>query len=255
MLRNVKYLSFEINDICNLTDQHPQCPRNSKRFENSESEQPITVDDIVKFYRYCADTHGFKGLVNFHYYNEPLCTKEKIIEIIDRLPDARFSLWTNGLLLSGDYRKNVFLKAFDDVMITIYPYANLTTLANIRLHYPNVRFQEAHLDNRKDEDIKTEFNPCITKCARPDWELIIDYYGNGHVCCGDWKAEMKIGNILNMDYNEFIRNWKSWRDTLSKEWNEETYKFLPEICKICLARTPIMGMVSERDLPQRLERN
>jgi len=248
MLRNLSYLSFEINDLCNLTDQHPQCPRNADRFANSSSQTPIGIDDIVNFFRFCKGL-GFNGLVNLHYYNEPLCTKDKMLEIISRLPEANFSLWTNGLLLSGDYRKNTFLNAFEDVMITVYPFTNRNTVANTMIHYPNVRVQEAHLDNRKTEDIEPKFNPKITSCHRPDWELIIDYYGNGHVCCGDWKAEMRIGNILNTPYQEFIDNWKKWRDRLSQNWNEETYKLLPNVCKLCLTRTPVMGMVSERDLP------
>jgi len=245
-MQKLRYLAFEINNNCQLTGVHKECPRNADRFCNSRSSEPITVSDIASFYRFCA-VRGFGGLVNLHYYNDPLCTKERMLDIMEDLPEANFSLWTNGIGLHRDPRKNRYLRRFKDVMITIYPHADVQTLSNCKLHYPHIRFQTGNLDGRAREDIKTEYNPRFNRCNRPEWELIIDYYGNGHVCCGDWKAEIWIGNIKNDPYSEFIAAWERAKRGLLRQWDALSYNDLPEVCKLCLARSPYISQVSDAD--------
>lgn len=244
-LSRLKYLAFEINDECPLTSLHLECPRNSNRWQNSENDVPITLGDMISFYMYCS-RRGFNGLVNVHYYNEPLATKQRLLNLVDALPEAKFSLWTNGVYLSPNSRRNSFLKKFTDVMVTIYPHSNLRALANLKLNYPHVRFQTANLDARRN-DVNPQFNPHITRCNRPWWELIVDYYGNGHVCCGDWKGEIKIGNIKTDDYDVFIRSWEKVVTSLSKTWNAESFSSLPRICQVCTTRTPGMSQVRDED--------
>jgi hypothetical protein len=238
----LRHLSFEINDSCILDSIHNLCPRNSNRWEYSTSFDPITKEDVVNFATYCTNL-GFKGLINFHYYNEPLCTKELMLSIVDLLPNNLFSLWTNGILLKKEDEK--WLGKFTDVMITLYDgfYENIDFIYYLLSNFPNVRCQLEDFDDRKNELITPKYNPQIWHCNRPNWELVIDYYGNGHICCGDWKGELKIGNIKTMPYDEFLNNWIKVKTLTLRPWTEDTFKDIPRICQICTTRSPKISQV------------
>lgn len=218
-LHFLKYLSFEINNECQLTLIHPECPRNTRKLKG----EPLRRNDIVGFLRHCIG-RGFNGLVNFHYYNEPLLSKERIVKIMDAVPEAHYSLWTNGINMFPD--DIPFIKRFADVMVTIYPGADMGKLNAMSTACRNIRFQTGNLDDR----IKQIEGKPITKCDRPNWELVVDYCGKGHVCCSDYDSEMYIGDIRD-GYDKFLEKWNWWRKRLL---NHD----FPNICRLCYARTP-----------------
>lgn len=237
------YLSFEITNVCPMAKLHFKCPTNAAdRFDSSPIKEPITDDDIVNFSKY-AISKGFKGLINWHYYNEPLTAKDRILDIIDRMEGtgAKFGLWTNGILLERDVEKCAYFNKFSEIVITdYYPAKNKEFYSALMAKYPQVRLNKADLDDRIFEIVETSFDPRYTKCGRPGFELIIDYYGNGHVCCGDWRNEIKFGNIKIDSYDSVESQWKSLKQQLSN-WDENSYHELPNICKVCLTRTPILS--------------
>lgn len=223
-LHFLKHLAFEINNECQLTNLHKECPRNTRKLIGN----PIETKDIIGFLQHCLK-RGFDGLVNVHYYNEPLLSKDKLIEIINAVPEAKYSLWTNGINLSLDDES--FIKRFTDVMVTIYPETNINVFNILSTTCKNMRSQQGFLDKRIHHIEGKE----IERCGRPNWELIIDYCGKGHVCCGDWELEMYIGDIRD-GYDMFLKRWDLWRKQLL---NHE----FPNICKVCFARTPEMSRV------------
>ncbi len=223
-LHFLKHLAFEINDECQLTNLHKECPRNTRKLIGN----PLETKDIIGFLHHCIN-RGFDGLVNVHYYNEPLLSKDKLIEIIEAVPEAKYSLWTNGINLSIEDK--FLIKRFTDVMVTIYPETNTTALNILSDTCKNIRFQQGALDGR----IQQIEGNNIERCGRPNWELIVDYCGKGHVCCGDWQSEMYIGDIRD-GYDKFLSRWNLWRKQLL---NHD----FPNICKMCFARTPEMSRI------------
>lgn len=232
----LKFLSFESNDQCNLTNTHLECPSNDPtRYKNTD--QHLNLLDIIEFTELCMK-HGFDGLLTLHYYNEPMLTPGIVATIAREFPD-RVSLWTNGALLN--YEKHLgIIQLCHDVMITKYPYIKYDERI---LALPNVRTQEANLDGRIKEIIKPVYSPHHKRCGRPNWELIIDYHGFGHMCCGDWRGEIEIGNILTDDPHLFLHRWNYHRENINvmQPWDEGTFTDLPFICQECLTRSPIIS--------------
>jgi len=240
-------LAFEINDECPLTGIHKECPRNYDRFPNPVFVPPIGPVEIAEAANFAID-HGFDGLINVHYYNEPLATPEIAEQVLDQVPRGKFSLWTNGLYL--DRVTDDFLKRFVHVMVTIYPETPIDQLERV-MNHTNVTFQRANLDGRYREDITPRFNPAVTKCNRLDWELIVDYYGQGHICCGDWRGEIEIGNIQIDRLETFFDKWIYEKRRLERVlFNITPASFekgsdveIPDVCKLCLTRSPYISQV------------
>lgn len=244
LLQTHQYLSFEINNECPLEFYHPQCPRNIKdRYARSTSSEPITVDDIIGFYSHCVEYHGFRGMMNFHNYNEPLATKDRIIEIMRLLPKGRFSLWTNGVLLEDEEDCIRIIEGCESVMITIYPETNMAFAKELSARYPHVKTQEAKMDNRAIENIKPIYRVGMGRCNRVNYDPVIDYYGNMHMCCADWRGEMVIGNIKIDPWRDILSRWNEIREKLSQWITQKNYDELPYICKLCFERTPYIPRV------------
>ena len=41
-------------------------------------------------------------------------------------------------------------------------------------------------------------------CMRQYVELIIDNWGNGHLCCQDWRGDIKLGNVVKEDFQAIV---------------------------------------------------
>lgn len=68
-----QYLIFELCRECNLGTAHPECPnRHPQRYGSLPADEPLTDNQIVNAAEAMYVTHGFKGRVGWHYYNEPL---------------------------------------------------------------------------------------------------------------------------------------------------------------------------------------
>jgi hypothetical protein len=114
----------------------------------------------------------------------------------------------------------------------------------LQAKHGNIHTLAYGFDNRIRESVRTAYNPRQAACIRPRFELNIDHYGHGHICCGDWRGEMSFGNIKTDSYDAFLRAWYAVRDPLAALLNPitpESYERLPAICKLCLARTPELG--------------
>ncbi len=241
-LRRIPYLAIEINDKCPFTGIHKECPRNADRFECTPHLDGIDdPEEWASYINRCLDL-GFDGLINVHYYNEPLETPDLLREIIALAPSGKYSLWTNGLYLNKVGPE--YLSRFSDIMVTMYPETPIPDDEILRL--PNLRIQRANLDGRIREDIEPRWRPGLTRCSRPDWEMIVDYRGNGHICCGDWKAEIWFGNIQVDPIDNFLERWVMVRDDLKSQLSyidQASFETIPEVCKRCLTRSPWISQV------------
>lgn len=242
-MKGITYLNIEMSDECPLTAVYPECPRSHDRFRDLPHDRPIEVDDAVEFHRYCVKDHGFDGLLAPQFYSEPMATKPRIIELMKRLPEARFCLRINGAL-PGDEDADYIISRAEEVWATIYPQTDIEELRRLCIKYGQVRTELFNFDNRLAEDFEPYYNPKKPYCRRPHYELDVDYYGNGLICCGDWRGEMSWGNILVDNYADFISKWKKLREYLWKLLNPitpESWARLPRVCRLCLNRIPVMG--------------
>lgn len=226
-LSRTSLLSFELGDDCNMKQLHPKCPINHRKYQ--KCSQRLTVQTIVSSIRQAFQLK-FTGYVAFHYYNEPLLYRDEIIDVMDAVPEGRYMLWTNGLLLDPCVENNTILRRFDYICITCYD-------SSLRPFFEQIREFHGHVDIfdwEFDDRLKIYTNNPGNKigCKRPLFELPIDCYGNVHLCCFDWNNQYEIGNINDTRLEDIIKG--PYQKVLKlSEGKILDYESCPDICKRC----------------------
>ena len=228
-LSKLSLLSFEIGDRCNLQHIHDKCPINCRTYKNTE--RCLDTDTILDSIQ-MAKKLNFDGYIAFHYYNEPLLYLDRILEIINRAPNNKYLLWTNGLLLDRIPENNEFLSLFEYICITCYDPKNMPFFLRIKDIYKKVEIFDWELDDR----LNAYDRPYCNKisCKRILFEIPIDYYGNVHLCCVDWNNQFQVGNIFDKSLYDIVRSdvYQSITKMSHKELIDEN---CPDICKRCNA--------------------
>ncbi len=227
ILAETSLLSFEVTKYCNLMKEHDKCPINHRKYKNTDF--CMDEDTIVNTIK-TAISHGFLGLVAFHYYNEPLLKRDLIMKVIDRVPEGRYLLWTNALLLDRKVENNNFLLKFTKVNITCYNIADMPFFEALREYYGNIEIFDWELDDRLEIYDKTKRN--TLSCKRPLFDLPIDYHGNVHLCCMDWKNDYEIGNIFIDGFENIILS-EQYQNLISQAKKRNNSEDFPNICKTC----------------------
>lgn len=192
-LSKTNIMTFEIGNKCNLSKFHFQCPINIRKYKKMKQ---ILTPDIITNIISEASYLNFNGFIAFHFYNEPLLEKEKILDIILRRPNQKYLLWTNGLLLDRTIKNNKFINLFSKVIITCYFENQKPFFYNMQKAYPQIHLIERYeLDDRLQSYYRNHTN--IWGCKKPLFELPIDYYGNVILCCYDWNNSYEIGNVID----------------------------------------------------------
>lgn len=213
---DLRYLSFEVADDCEMADSHPFCPVNDPlRYPPHERREKCPDRTIVDF---AARVHerGFAGMVGFHYYCDPLSDVDRMLSLMNRMlaaiPDVKFILWSNGALLQPFHRN--WLEAFDKVVFTLHdPYIE-PRLKEITGGLPNVEIARAYYDMRMDV-----YDPGPVSrgmCIRPSKiELPVNYGGNVRLCCADYRGTVSLGNIEEEDHGKILDGFAEAADIVA----------------------------------------
>lgn len=176
-MKCTQLLTFEVGTDCNLSAAHHlHCPiAIPDRFAAVNTSHPMPDDTIVVAINTAVDA-GFCGMVSYHSYCEPLLYIDRIEHIISSTPNARHLLWTNGTLINSGVPSHR-LSIFDKIIVSNYLRRDWRWLTNV---VPEVQVVSGVLDNRLRRGRHT-----TAACFRLYHELVIDHYGNWHLCCGD----------------------------------------------------------------------
>jgi hypothetical protein len=175
---------------------------------------------------------GFTGLVGWIYYNEPLLQAERMFALMARIaeqaPKARFILWTNGMLIPEECEQ---YRQFAQIIISGYNEQSRRGVARLFAKQIESRYIEnAKLDNRLEQIVITGNKQ---HCLRPHVELIVDNFGNTHLCCYDWQGKGTLGNVFTRDFGAIAREW---RTLLPEIAGAEMSDQAPEVCQTCSHR-------------------
>jgi hypothetical protein len=203
----------------------------------------LIVDTAVRMYR----EFGFRGLVGWHYYNEPLCEMARMLSLMsaicDRVHEARFVLWSNGMLLP---MVQDGFEYFEQAHLTDYGGLSKPRVSKLRERCPHVMVHRWPLDDRLTADSgPLRYEPC----GRMFTEFILDYYGNVHLCCFDWMGLGLPGNIHTTPFDwmglglpgnihttpidELVRRWQAIRQGVSGDQMDAA---APQTCLRCTKR-------------------
>jgi len=226
MLKKIKIISFEIGNECNLRIEHHKCPINHRKYLVTKFGA-ITPSVIINVISECQKLN-FEGYYAFHFYNEPLLYRERIMQVISKKPHERYLLWTNGELLKEN---DEILDLFDKVVISCYKKEKLPFYKKLQKEHRQIEIEQWELDDRAQIYNRKEENKF--GCKRVFFEIPIDYYGNIHLCCRDWNNSCKLGNILETRFSDILAG-NEYKDVISNVRKRilDTDN-CPEICKQC----------------------
>jgi hypothetical protein len=223
-LNILRYLSFEVGRTCVLSELHRgKCPiSHPDRYKYSQSEIPLSSYNIMEVWQW-ARSKGFRGIVMWHMYNEPVLELSRIRKLMLEM------------------KKIDPLQPFQ--LTTSIPPPSISSEFDIFLH------SDYHGGAQLDDRILTNTGegrpyykmPQKGHCGRgKGWEVIIDYYGNWCLCCNDWQCEELIGNIHNTSLDTLLNVWEDKRQRIM--WtNKEEYEKLPRMCRACLDKNPSLA--------------
>jgi hypothetical protein len=229
MLSLEQFLVFEISPDCNLSGGHaPACPSgNPLRWAKVDTSRPIANDLIVDCCRQAYDEMGFRGQVAWHYYCEPMLAWDRLRELMPRIkeevPDARFCLWTNGTRMPADLSE---LKIFDTIWVSNY---RRTKWDFLRQHVADMHVLGGVFDTRTDGSTRISGS----RCLRPFNEFILDHYGNGRLCCMDWRAKVPLGNVWEVRLRSIVERFVAIRNKIMWTPIDEN---APAVCRACAYR-------------------
>jgi GTP 3',8-cyclase len=227
-------VAIEISTDCNRTCNY--CPN---VLEGTPTE--FMSEDI--FNKVIKDLQSIKysGVINYHFYNEPLLDKrlpEFIRYVRKHLPHCVNRVFSNGDFLTLDLADELIDAGVSDLNITIHDYNGeklLKKLSPVIGKYPGyVSITSLHskpLLNRGgaiEVDLLDEKDTCVD----PLGVLQVDYKGNVLLCCNDYYRKHSFGNITN---KKIMQIWQGDEfSRLRQELRRGIAKL--EICRVCMGK-------------------
>jgi radical SAM protein with 4Fe4S-binding SPASM domain len=202
-MRDFSYLetiSIEIGSDCNLKKIHTVCPANVM----SRSDKDIlSVEEVCKVMDEAVD-NGFKGLFAFHFYNEPLIYIERISDVMQRRPQYKYLLWSNGILVNKVNEEGFDFNLFEKIVFTCYDKKYNEILLSLKETHRETQIFQPEMDDRL--NIYTAEEMKQLSCKKMKVELPIDCEGNVYICTFDYKKEFLLGNIREQSLLSIINS-------------------------------------------------
>lgn len=206
---------FELGHMCNLADEHPNCPAALR----TAPERTVSDERFVELANQAYNELNFQGHISFEFHNEPMLYWKRMLNLIDKIravvPQSKFMLWTNGTIANEDPR----FDNFDRVVVT-----NYEGKQNLIKHNKMFVVPESW-DNRMITRSEENLSPCF----RPLLEFTIICSGDVVLCCQDWKNEVKLGNVLDNDLKDIVETKSKYIESIIRPMSVET----PERCRFC----------------------
>ncbi|AJS57210.1 hypothetical protein UB51_00365 [Paenibacillus sp. IHBB 10380] len=223
----LQLLSFEIGTDCNLKSAHDNCPINY--IKRPKNKPTLTVEKICEAVHHANDLK-FDGYVAFHHYNEPLMYIKQISQVIQKLPNNRFLLWSNGLLIPHIERLGYSLDMFDKIILTCYDEKNRDLLNRVKDRHRDVVINSAKMDERV-EIYESKYENLVA-CKKVFLEIPIDHYGEVALCTHDWKNTYRLGNIIETSLYDVISS-ERYQNMLAMAKKIKLQPGAPDICRNC----------------------
>lgn len=209
---NFKFLS--VKTVKNLLRKIVECGIDNMKFDCAMHGEPLANKDHLEIFRLIR-----KNVPNAYIHvttNGAFLLKGDVSENVDAILE-----YVNFINLDDYKRYGVSKKVLDSYSgeheISIFPkvnvYARQLHLRKGIVVFPDISQikTKRKLHNQAGNAFEKDYSKLKNRCHRPFREMAIKYDGSVILCCNDWTAKYKIGNI-----NSEL--------TLQELWNSKRYQ-------------------------------
>ncbi len=232
-------IEFEISHQCNMACSY--CP-NSQYERKEKGKMPLELfEKVLKELKIA----GFAGRVSYHFYNEPLLSKDLEIYVKltkEYLPQSFPYLFTNGTLLTTERFRSLQNAGIIKFHVTKHEavpknYVFEKTLLELtekekEEYVVYEHHSEIQLSNRAGllshiEEIPFEWYPCFI----PLHLVVVTVEGNVLPCYDDYTQTLEMGNVKDESIMDIWNSekYKKFREDLRQKKGREKYS----TCKSC----------------------
>jgi len=232
-----KSIVFETNNICNYSNLHPQCP-----VSQMKEKKIMPFELIEKLFEELGELKYNKILWPF-CYNEPLIDPRlfKIIDLAkEKMPEARIALYSNGFFMNEVLLKELSDRNIPKIVFSVYtPEDHKRLLKLVEWRDKNkirirIRLARRYPMIKRMNDKMCWYDRAPVKydkhCKAPYRYVNINSDGDVVICCHDFKAMHKFGNIKEQSLKDILLTDKML-DTYVSLINKERSKFF--LCARC----------------------
>lgn len=189
--RILQSFAFELSNRCNYAQLHPECPTNA-------NADPIFLNtDIIKEGIKYLGSIGYKGLLYFNIYNEPL-VDPRLFMLLEYTKDhcgCIVCLFTNGWNLN-QYMAEELEKLNVSTTVSCYVNKEEERISKIEKNFKFdvFRSQRIILDSK----VKTIYESPPTRtgpCLFPLIYGMVNHKGEFVLCCRDYEYRHIIGDL------------------------------------------------------------
>lgn len=204
---------------------------------------------------------GFKGLILFSGFGEPLLDKkifDHIATVRRRIPEARIELITNGDALKKKRLRRLFDSGLSTILISVYDgeaeaeaFKALCKETGLRKdqyvirnrYLPPEQDFGITLTNRggmmenAENAIPAVKEPLKQPCYYPHYMVVMDYLGDVLLCPHDWGKKKILGNIRTDTFQDV---WMSEKLNAMRA-NLAAGNRCGQPCEVCDAKGTLMG--------------
>jgi GTP 3',8-cyclase len=234
-----KTIDIEISSACNLKCSY--CPISHR----PRIEEGLMKHDLYSLILNQLVDIGFAGIINYHFYNEPLLV-EHLDEFValskTKLPRSRSHIYTNGLYLTPKRVDELIRAGVDRFYVTrhekIKNFSFDATWSELseeiqKQYFFYKQFEELEMTNRSgevQEGARLENLPLDIPCLIPSMSLIVTLKGNVLTCYEDYSQKYEMGNVMQVHLREI---WQSPKFEKFRQDLKNRKRYLYPHCKNC----------------------
>lgn len=195
---------FELSNICNYAAVHPQCPASLFK------EKKVLRREVVRNVLELLGFHGYRGMVSFYGYSEPLIDPRLglFIRMVKEVcPNARPTVTTNGFMLTQETLDELTAEGLAYARVSAYTKAEFDRISALKRAIPvSVRLMGGGKWRRRIENYSDPKKGYNKPCFAPLVDIRITTEAKVGLCCVDYLSKHTFGDLRTEDFDTILHS-------------------------------------------------